>query len=141
MLFNVFMVSSMKLITLKNSTFFWWPPMLLEAISLFFECCVGIFDGAWLLLYSLLFELSLRYCTSCFNCLVWSFNHSPLFCFIDESDLDGHFLSALLMFIDLSICMTLCLFGWILVSLLSFYCNVTSFTFYYVRIERFLWLF
>ena len=111
--FDIFIVSSMKLITLIISTFFWRPSMLLEA----FECCARKFDAAWLLLFSLLLELFLRYCTSCFSCLIWSFNDSSSFCFVDEFDLDGAFSLVLLMFSNLIICMVSYLLGWILVSL------------------------
>ena len=39
-LFNVFIVSSMNLITLMTSTTFWWPLMLLETISLFLNAAL-----------------------------------------------------------------------------------------------------
>ena len=95
--------------------------MLLEAISSFFEYCVGRFDGAWLLIYSLLLELHWKYCTSCFSCLK--------FCFVDEFDLDGAFALVFFMFSDLSICMVSCLLGWILVSLDFLLISFTSFAF------------
>ena len=96
---NVFIVSSMKLITPIFSTFSWYPAILLEAISLFSECCV------------VMRQMRLDY-----RCLIWSFNDYSSICFIDEFDHDGAFPLILLMFSDLSFCMVSLLLRWILVS-------------------------
>ena len=88
-----------------------------EAIFLFFECCICMSDAAWILPYYLLLEFFLSYCTSCFSCLIWSFNDSTLFCFVDVFDPHGTSPLLLLMFSDLSICVVSHLLGWILLSL------------------------
>ena len=112
-----YLVSSMKLVTLIIFLFFWWLLMLQEAISLFFACCVGMLNAAWLLLFSLLLELFLRYCTSSCSCLIWSFNGFSSFYFVDKFDLDGAFPLVLFMLSDLIICMVSCFLCWILVLL------------------------
>ena len=124
--FNVFTVSSIKLITLAISTsFWWWPLKSLETISSFFEYYVSMFDANALLPYFLSCKSFLRYYyTSCFNCSIWSFNDYSSFCFVDKFDLSGTFLSILLMFIDSSIGMVSWLLGWILVSLYFLFITV-----------------
>ena len=100
--FSVFMVCSIKLITLMISTYCCWPPSMMETVWKFFGCWFycsvdwlrDSFINDWFLLDASCFKLSISSC----KCLICLLNPSSLVWFVDELDRDGGFPLLFLMF-------------------------------------------